>query len=614
MQTSQPDTNATVWPSVAGSPNRSRLSVSDPTPASNRDTEPDPLNKRRSREDPSPPNVPTKKHRSASPVRPSQDDNQPPREGTQGAGQDSSKVVAVSPPRSRQTEMHYEWEIDPYHVESGLAIHLLNLYFAHINNATYCIYPRGHILSWLQNYRKCQNERMVLYAMLATATIFADENLSGLGKQFAIIAGDAVSTQAGKFNITIAQTHLILSLYHFAKGANDTASTHYGSAVQSVRYQRLNTEKACMDDRASLANVRIEFAFTLEQLAECKRRTFWSALFMDRSRGATTCDIKPEDVFVRLPCTDDMYEQSVPSDAPYFSNGIIDPSKSIITAASPIGPMAWLVIIAVLWGNVLDFVSRAWYRAPDAYANAYKTFYDDTNQLLQGWRTRLPPHLQYSEDNLNRSIQQGYAGTFISMHALYYLAQINMNRYVRHGVMADIVSRNIHEANESAHGLLQLMGAVQSARKAITSPAEGQPTTFSLSTPFPGYATLAAIDVTGAGGWEWMLNPTMEEMFGGLGCLRELSKYWASAKEQLKACEKRYYQIQNILQRRLSKEGAWLGKKWGMAKPLEQEIEDPDYDCIWGLGDSNEAQEIYFDTLKKDESNERAQPGGLRIA
>ena len=614
MQTSQPDTSTTTWPSATGSPVRNRLSTSDPTPALNRDTEPDPLNKRRTRESPSPPNVPSKKHRSASPVRTSQDASQPPREGTLGTGQDSSKVVAVSPPRSRRSEMHYEWEIDPYHVDPGLTLHLLNLYFAHINNATYCIYPRGHFLNWLQNYQKCQNERMVLYAMLATATIFAEENLSGLGKQFAIIAGDAVSTQIGKFNMTTAQTHVILSLYHFAKGSYDTASTHHGSAVQSVRHQRFNTERGCLDDSASMANSRIEFAFTREQLAECKRRSFWSALFMDRTRGAVTCDIKPEDVFVRLPCTDDMYERSVPSDAPYFSNGIIDPSESIITAASPIGPMAWLMIIAILWGNVVDFVSRAWYRAPAAYGDVYSAFYDDINQLLQGWHTRLPPHLQYSEDNLDRSIQQGYAGTFIAMHALYHLAQIYMNRYVRHAVMADIVPRNIHAANESAHGLLRLMGAIQSARKAITSPAEGQPITFSLSTPFPGYATLAAIDVVGAGDWEWMLNPTMKEIFDGLGCLRDLSKYWASAKEQLKACEKRYYQIQNILQRRLSQEGAWLGRKWGMNKPLEQEFDDPQYDCIWGLGDSDEAKEIYFDTLKKDENNARAQPGGLRIA
>ena len=515
----------------------------------------------------------------------------------------------------RRSDVHYEWEIDPYSVDPGLTTYLLNLYFAHINNATYCIFPRGYFLNWLHNYReKCQNERMVLYAMLATATIFADENVSGLGKQFATIAGDAVSSQFGKFNMIIAQTHMILSLYHFAKGANGVANAHYESAIHSVRMQRLNTERACLDDSSTMGQPRTEFALTREQTAECKRRTFWSALFMDRCCGANTSELKPEDVFLRLPCTDDMYERGVPSDAPYLSNGIIDPSESIITATSPIAPMAWLMVVAIIWGNVLDSTFRAWHRAPASYGDAYNAFYEETTQLLQGWRSRLPPHLQYSVENLDRSIQQGYAGTFISMHTLYHFAQIKMNRYLRHKAMSNLVPRNLEAAHQNAHELLQLMGAIHSARRAISSPAEGQPTSFMLSTPFPGYATLAAIDITSAGGWEWTLQPTMQEIVDGLGCLRELSTYWASAKEQLKACQKRYYQIQNILQRRVSKEGAWLGKKWGMEKPLEQEFDDPDYDCVWGLGESDEAQQIYFDTLKKDENNTKAPPGGLRIA
>ena len=180
--------------------------------------------------------------------------------------------------------------------------------------------------------------------------------------------------------------------------------------------------------------------------------------------------------------------------------------------------------------------------------------------------------------------------------------------------MPDLVSRNLRTAHENAHELLRLMGAVKNARRAIASPANGQPTTFALSTPFPGYATLAAIDIISAGGWEWMLSTAMQEIYNGLECLGELAEYWASAKEQLKACQTRYYQIQNILQRRISKQGAWLGKKWGMEKPLEQEFDDPEYDCVWGLGDSDTAQQIYFDTLKQDEANVRTQPGGLRIA
>lgn len=510
--------------------------------------------------------------------------------------------------------MLYEWEVDPCSVEPELVAHLLDLYFAHINNATYCIYPRDHFMSWLQNHRvKCQNEKMVLYAMLAMGTIFADAGLSGLGKQFASIAGNAVSSQFGKLNMTMTQTHIILCLYHFAKGNDGPAIGHYGSAIQCTKLQRLNEESTCQDNAASLKQSRTEFAMTTAQLTECKRRTFWSAFFMNRCCGASTCDLKPEDVFLRLPCTNDMYERSIQSDAPYFSNGIVDPVKSIITPTSPLSPMAWLMMVADVWGNVVDFTFRAHYRGQDGYREAYEKFHDDTTQALRGWLSRLPPHLQYSEENLDRSIQQGYAGTFIGMHTLYHFAQIKMNRYVRHKAVSDIIPRNLRIAHDSAHEILQLMRAVSNARKSIPTAADGHPSTFSFSTPFPGYATLAAIDIVSAGGWEWMLNPTMQEIFDGLGCLKELAVYWSSAKEQLRACEYRYFQIQNLLQRRLSREGAWLGKKWGLDKPMEQEFDDPDYDCFFGLGDSDAAQEVYFDTLKKDETNTRTQPGGLRI-
>ena len=611
-QMSQADASTGSWPSAAGSPTKKGASTSDPTPTQSRDIEPDPLNKRRTRENSSPPTVPTKKHRSASPMRTSPDPSHAPREATFVPRPQSPAAAVSYASKHRQTNMDFDWENDPFSVDPGLTLHLLNVYFAHVNNATYCLYPRSHFLHWAQHSSdKCQNERMMLYGMLAAATIFADDNdLSRLGKQFANIAKDAVATQTGKYNVASTHTHILLSLYHFAKGLHDMATTHFGVALHSVQHQNFNTEQGCRDDSSSMLNPRIEFALSRKQLAECKRRTFWSMVFMDRTRGSTTCAIKPEDMFVRLPCTDDMYERSITSDAPYYSNGIIDPSESIITASSPIAPMAWLTIVAVLWGNVLDFTFRGLYRGATGYDAAYKHFYDDTNHGLQGWRTRLPQHLQYSEQNLELSIQQGYAGTFIAMHAMYHMAQIKMNRYVHHALVPDIVPKNLKAANESARELLRQMGALRSARRSIATPAEGQPTTFALSTPFPGYATLAAIDITSAGGWELSLSSTINEIFDGLSCLQELSRYWIPAKEQLRACEKRYYQIQNILQRRTSHEGAWMGRKWGMDKPLEQEFNDAKYDCVWGLGNGSE---VYFETLKNDDSNARAQPGGLRL-
>ena len=577
---------------------------------SNRDTEPDPLNKRRTREDTSPPNVPNKKHRSASPIYAAVDTAHAPEDTTQTV---CAAPIALPSPQGDGRKTALSWEDDPYEIDPGITLRLLNLYFAHVNNAVYCIFPRGHFLNWVKACSgKYQNERMLLYAMLAMASIFAEDELSGIGKECARIAEDALLNKVGRPHHTVAQTRMLVALYHHAKGAIELAWENSGSAIRTITYLRLNTEDGCWDDSEVTTQARFEFGFSRDQLAECKRRTFWAGFTMDRYCGATTCSIKPEDAFVRLPCTDDMYEQGMPSDAPYFGNEIIDPTAAIITASSPLAPMAWLVIVAATWGDVLDFLLRAPYRSPATYRDAYESFYGDIGNRLQGWSTRLPEHLQYNEANLDRSIQQGYAGTFISMHALYHFSLIKLNRCLRHSEVPAAVGRNIRTAHRHGHQVLQMMNALCHANRTILGHADGQPATYTFSTPFPGYVTLAAIDVVGAGGPDSNLKTTIDEIGAGLDCLRELSVYWNSAKEQERACRKRLLQIQKVTTGPIrTRSGAWLGSNWGQELSLESGITSED-DCIYGLGTSKEAIETYFGALKEDGEDSKA-IGGLRI-
>lgn len=492
------------------------------------------------------------------------------------------------------------WENDPYAVEPDLTLHLLNVYFDHINNATDCILPRRHFLSWLKGYEtKCQNEKLLLYAMLAAASIYAEEPLSGIGKQCAQIAGDAIASEVGRFNVSAAQSKLLLAMYHFAKGSHEVAWEHIGSAIRTVAFLNLNTEEGCLNDQDSKSQARYEFAYSPEQLAECKRRVFWSCFLQDRYCGATMCTIKPQDVFVRLPCTDDMYERSIASNAPFFPNGIIDPESTPVSPTSPLAPMAWLVLIAAIWGDIVDFTFRASRRPNITYRETYEAFYSKTQNRAQDWLSKVPEHLQYTEANLDQSIQQRYAGTFLSMHTLYHLSLIKLNRYMRHAVIPHSVSRNIRTANHHGHQILQIMTALHFARREVMTP-EGQAAVFTFSTPFPGYAISSAIDIVSAGGLDSNLGATLDEMDGALGCLRELSDYWSSSKDQLSACGKRFYQLKNItLTPKTAKSGCWLGRKWGIKRPLEQDFA-PDNDCIYGLGEqeADEAMGKYFDAFK----------------
>jgi hypothetical protein len=506
------------------------------------------------------------------------------------------------------------WEDDPYQLEPDMTLHLLELYFAHMHNAVYWLYPRHHFIRWAKTSpQKCQNERLVLYATLAAASVFASDGVAAFGKQCAIIAGDAVASQTGRFNVPVAQARMMLALYHFAKGNVDVSYDHVGSALRTMVYLRLNTEDGCVDDERARQNARLEFQFSSEQLAECKRRTFWSCFLMDRLSGSSTCQIKPEDIFVRLPCTEDMYELSTPSDAPYFPNENIDSASTLLTPASPLGPMAWLALVAGIWGDVIDFIFRAPHRPASTYRQQYDLFYEEARNRMQGWVSRLPINLQYSEQNLDQSIQQGYANAFLTMHSIYHMAHIKLNQCLRHAEMPDAVTRNIREAHSHAQKQLRMVGALSKAKREYFF--EGKPADFICSVPIVGYATLSASDIVGAGGPESNVVSTLELIDGGVLCLRELATHWDCARDQLRVCTKRFYEIQNVVKSGHQKleSGAWLGKNWGMDSPIERDLKSED-DCIYGLGDSQRAIRMYFDALAEEEGGRRGSQRVLRIA
>lgn len=506
------------------------------------------------------------------------------------------------------------WEDDPFEADPHITVHLLHIYFEHFNTATYCLYPRGHFMQWLENRRdKCQNERMVLYAMLAMASVFGDETFSGFGRQCARLALDILPLQVGKMGLCMAQARTLLAMYSFAKGDHGAAWEHSGAAIRAVQHLAYNTEAGCLQDSDMTDTTRREFNFSPMQLVESRRRTFWAAFFMDRySLGAVTV-LKPQDIFLRLPCREEVYEAGLPSDAPYLNNGIVDPIKALLTADSPIAPMGWHVMVVAIWGDVVDFIFRAQYRAAAYYEEHYESFYTDVWNRLQGWLTRLPEDLQYSPTNFDRAIQHGYGSVFVSIHTVYHLCAMKLNRCLRHSLARKLITRNIRAAHEHGHHVLQIMSVVNAARGENNMHGSRAAGGFTLTTPFPGYATLAAVDIVSAGGTDSALGATIEEIQAGMLCLQELSRFWNSAKDQHRLCAKRYYQLQNILKNpSRARGGAWLGRKWGLEKPMEADLNTDD-DCIYGLGDTNEATQIYFDAFSDPTQSRQPATGGLRL-
>lgn len=585
----QPDTLSNTH-YIGGSPVRNDTSAADTIRAAHRNSDFDSVSKRRNRADSPRRLEPSKKQRDVSPSS----------EDASDRDNRTQRARAEAHAEGGQTDTlldknAFSLENDPYAVDPELTVHLVEMYFAHVDNI---VLPRLHILQWLKTSpNKCTNEKAILYAMLATGSVFAGPSYEKVGKECSRIANTPMTHQTGTIRVSSIIRKLLQACYHYTQDDHENSAECVGSAARKVATMHLNTEDGCLED-ASSEGQRFEFGMSATQLTECKRRLFWSVFKCDRLSRETACMLRSEDVFLRLPCSDKTYESGAPSNAPFFANDIAESSGAQTGSSSDASPMAWLLPVLAVYGDVGDFMFRASHRSDATYRDAYEAFYTSTHKRLQEWLENLPDTFEYKLGNLERSLREGYGDTFILAHLLYHFTLAKLNRYVRHRLIPDSVVRNIRAANKHGHQILRIVNALQDT--IATSPAIADADTpYACSNPFVGHVVLAAIDIVSAGGLDSDLRATQNEIYGALAYLRTLERYWLPIHGVLRDCETRYYQVENVVKSpRNARSGCWLGRKWGIKSPLVSMGEARD-DCIYGLGEqeADEAEQRYYDAF-----------------
>jgi hypothetical protein len=499
---------------------------------------------------------------------------------------------------SYQDHLAIQWEQDPYETDSRLTMHLLDLYFLHAGRATYGMFPRRPFIAWVESDReKSQDHLMLLYTVLAMGSLFSDDpDKQSLGRRFAAVASYAAEKRFGKFTLQLCQSRLILALYLFARGKSQEAWDYCGAGLRAISALKLNTEEGVKELADSTPD--LDFGFDRWTYGECCRRTFWSGLLMDVSYdvtnpaaspdliqqqryngffGGTLFVISIEDTYVRLPCPDDMYEASSPCDAPYFDESLW---SGQVSPAPRLGHMAYLCLISILWGDVLTFTGRAARRASNGYERHYETFYAQMYEKLDAWCAMLPPNLQYSPANLDSSIIEGNAGTFMSIHALYHAAIIRLNRHIHVSAMStDKIRRNIERAFRHASGFLSIMHSVAQVSRQKRLPPHIS-SEFLFSTPFPGYALMLSIDVLTSAGTFPTLPNLIETVNTATSCLNELATFWASAKAQHKAVASRLRQLADLaVQEGRGISNGSYGQFWKISDSMETAFGKDDAIC-----------------------------------
>lgn len=473
--------------------------------------------------------------------------------------------VADDPRRdSYQDHLAIQWEQDPYETDPMLTTHLLDLYFLHAGRATYGMFPRRPFIAWVKSsHEKSQDHLMLLYTILAMGSLFSsDPDKRTLGKRFAAVASYAAEKRFGRFTLQLCQSRLLLALYLFARGKSQEAWDFCGAGLRAISALKLNTEEGVNELAESTPDP--DFSFDRRTFEECCRRTFWFGLLMDVSYdvtsatppsdliqqqryngffGGTLFVISIEDTYVRLPCPDDMYEASTPSDAPYFDEELL---SGQISTQPRLGQMAYLCLISTLWGDVLTFTGRAARRPASGYERHYEAFYAKMYDKLDAWYAMLPPELQHCAANLDRAMIEGYAGTFVSLHALYHAAIIRLNRHVRVGAMAtERIRRNVDHSFRHASNFLSMMHSLSPVSRQQRLPATAS-AEFLFSTPFPGYALMLSIDVLTSAGTFSTLPHLIETIRTAISSIDELAGFWASARAQHKALSGRLKRLTKI--------------------------------------------------------------------
>ena len=507
---------------------------------------------------------------------------------------------------SHQDQLSLQWEQDPYETDPRLTMYLLDLYFLHAGRATYGIFPRKPFSTWVEtNREKSQDHLMLLYSVLAMGSIFSnDPDKRSIGRRFAAIAAHGTEKRFGKFTLQLCQSRLMLALYNFARGKAQEAWDFCGAGLRAISALKLNIEEGVKELPDSTSD--LDYGFDRWTLEECCRRTFWSGFLMDVSStaftatttldlilaqryngfcGGTLCVINIEDTFLRLPCSEEAYEASNPRDTPFFDFDLLSRQPSSPSPApGTLGHMAFLTLISVIWGEVLTFTSRAVYRPDAGYERLYEIFYAKTYERLEAWSSMLPGNLLVTQQNLDNSIIEGSAGTFISLHALYYTTIIRLNRHVKMRALAvDKIARNIDTTLRSASQFLALMHSLAApVRQHRLPPTAGAE--FLFSTPFPGYALMLSIDVLSAAGTVSSLPTLIDTLSTTVSCVEELGHFWASARAQQKAISNRIKQLADIaLQEEQGIRNGSFGQFWRINESLETAFGEED--AVYKAGD-----------------------------
>ncbi|KAJ5165477.1 uncharacterized protein N7500_007307 [Penicillium coprophilum] len=446
------------------------------------------------------------------------------------------------------------WYLDPYESDPEAAIHYTECYFLHVNDGLYHMFPHGQFGLWLKtDHTKSADDKMLLYSMMALGSVFSDrlDKMAAM-KRFSRIARFAINRSQHTLSLQLAQSHVIMSLWYYATGSLVGSWDSIGAAGRAVFGLRYNVESGGVVVNQSQ---KCDYGLHPQALIECRRRTFWIAFVLDRFSSlysASSTFISSDAALLRLPCREEIYETQQYATVPYFQSFLNHTPASTGDDRSTLSPMAFLIEIMAIWGDISLHITRLPHMPPEAYNRLAEEFHTTIIQKSNQWMTRLPDYLAFSPVNLERSIRQRKADTFVSTHLFYHASLMKLYRHARYqSLRPEILGQYIHRARYHAVEILRISLTFDQYAKEITPSRNTEASTFlALLNPFLGYVILSAVDVLSSAGLASQLNECISYIRGALDTVHELGRYWDGSLQLVTVLHRRLVLMINCLNER----------------------------------------------------------------
>ncbi len=344
--------------------------------------------------------------------------------------------------------------------------HLGELYFDRVSAAGYRMFPRTPFLEWMRNGRpKSADDLMLVYSILMVASDFSTRTDRKMCvRDFGRIARYAVDDRRGTWTMQLVQSRFLLAVQCLTSNKIRDAWDAYGTTLSAAMGLRLHVEEEL--DETDV----ISYGLTRAGYAECRRSTFWAIYLLDHhlrlgSGFARARTVHADDIFLRLPCHEDAYDEQATNDMPFFQAYMASPSGLVETdGTSRLGSMAHLVHLAAIGDDVMVHAERNARRPEPEDERELESFIAKMKQRLQQWQVLLPPTLVWSESNLERRAEQGKAGRFVMMHLLFETISMMLYRFVGWEVLSrNQVEALIQHCHQHARRLLELVSFMASA-------------------------------------------------------------------------------------------------------------------------------------------------------